>query len=63
MKFNLRCFLNIFDKTQAILLYCTSTSREQIYGLCYLKCSAKFNELSLKFQKHQEVAEKWLKLK
>ena len=48
-------FFKTFEKTQAILLYWfavqqqTSTSRGQKFGLFYLKFSAKFNEISLKF--------------
>ena len=40
-----------------------NTSRRLKFDLCYSKFSLKFNELSLTFQKQQEVAKKWLKLK
>ena len=44
-----------FEKAQAISLYCfaaqkqASTSRRQKYSFFYLKLSAKFNEVSVKF--------------
>ena len=41
----------------------TSRSRRQKFDLFYLKFSAEFNELSLKFLKRQEVAKTWLELK
>ena len=47
-------FFKIFERTQAISLYWfavqqTSTFRRQTFGLFFLKFSAEFNELSLKF--------------
>ena len=39
------------------------TSRRQKFDFFYQKFSSQFNELSLKFQKQQKVAKKWLKLK
>ena len=65
----MHCFLNFFKKTQAISLYRlaaqqqTSTSRRQNFHLFYPKFSAKFNKLSSKFWKWQEVVKKRLKLK
>ena len=41
----------------------TSTFRPQKCGCFYVKFSAESNELGLIFQKQQEVAKKWLKLK
>ena len=54
---------------QPILIYWfaaqqqTSTSRRQKFDLFYPKFSSKFNELSRKLRKQQEVAKKGLKLK
>ena len=41
----------------------TSTSRRQKFDLFYPKFSPEFNELSLTFQKRQEVAKKMAKTK
>ena len=40
-----------------------SIFRRQKFRLFHLKFSAEFHKLSPKFQKRQEVAKKWLKLK
>ena len=41
----------------------TSTFKWQKFGLFYLKFSAEFNELSLKYWRRQEVTKIWLELK
>ena len=40
-----------------------STSKRQKFYFFYPKFSSEFSELSLKFQKQEEMAKKWLKLK
>ena len=66
---NAHCFLKFLEKMQAISLYWfaaqhqTSTFTLQKFGLFYVKFSAEPNELSLIFEKQQEVAKKRLSLK